>query len=120
MLDSIESVRPAPSCPMAKAGSKKTTASAASDIVAGQGDRLKRLRETLGYMTATAFADFLEIGITRYHPFEKGVPLSRDVAFLIVRKVPGVSLDWLYFGKPDGLPLELARRLGVFGNRTTD
>lgn len=116
MLDSIESVRPARSCPMAKAGSKKTKATEAGDIVAGQGDRLKRLRETLGYMTATAFADFLEIGITRYHPFEKGVPLSRDVAFRIVRRVPGMSLDWLYFGKPEGLPLELARRLGVFGN----
>ena len=41
---------------------------------------------------------------------------------LIVRKIPGVTLDWLYFEKPDGLPLDVARRLGVLespGKRKT-
>lgn len=88
--------------------------------VAGQGERLKLLRETLGYRTAMSFAAFLDIGYTRYHPFEKGQTLSRDVAFRLVERVPGLTLDWLYFGKPDGLPIELARHLGVFGKRSTD
>ena len=87
---------------------------------AGQSDRLKLLRQTLGYSTAMAFATFLEVGYTTYHPFEKGQPLSRDVAFRLVRKIPGVTLDWLYFGRPEGLPLEFARKLGVFGNSSTD
>ncbi len=120
MLNGIESAGPALLCPMAKTGSKGASKSHTGDMVAGQGGRLRLLRETLGYQTATAFAEFLEIGITRYHPFEKGVPLSRDVAFRLVQKIPGMSLDWLYFGKPDGLPLELALRLGVFGKRKTD
>lgn len=120
MLNSFESAGPAISCLMARPSSKEVTKLKASDIVAGQGDRLKLLRETLGYSTATAFAEFLGLGITRYHPFEKSVPLSRDVAFRVVQKIPGMTLDWLYFGKPEGLPLELARRLGVFGKRKTD
>jgi len=33
------------------------------------------------------------------------------VAFLVVEKVPGVTLDWLYFGKLDAVPFEMARRL---------
>lgn len=86
----------------------------------GQSERLKRLRRALRYDTANAFAAFLEIPYTTYHPFEKGQPLSRDAAFRLVRKIPGLTLDWLYFGKPDGLPLEFARMLGVFGNGNTD
>lgn len=93
---------------------------AADESAVGQSDRLKLLRRTLGYETAMAFAAFLELGYTRYHPFEKGQPLSREVAFRLVRKIPGLTLDWLYFGKPDGLPLEFARKLGVFGKFTTD
>jgi hypothetical protein len=42
-----------------------------------------------------------------------GSALSRDLAFKLVKKVPGLTLDWLYFGKPDGLPLGLAKRLKV-------
>jgi hypothetical protein len=41
--------------------------------------------------------------------------MPRDMIFLLCEKVPGLTSDWLYFGKPDGLPVELARRLGEFG-----
>lgn len=68
----------------------------------------------LGYNTSTGFANFLDVGMARYNAFENGSPLSRDVAFRLVRRIPGLTLDWLYFDKPDGLPIELARRLGVF------
>jgi hypothetical protein len=119
MLDSFESRLASRSGVMAR---RKTIS--ASEVLKGeignQSGRLKLLRKTLGYETAMSFAAFLEIPYTTYHPFEKGQPLSRDAAFRLVRKVPGMSLDWLYFGKPEGLPLELARRLGVFGNVKTD
>ncbi|MBR0855452.1 hypothetical protein [Bradyrhizobium liaoningense] len=118
MLDSFESLARSPFGAMAK---KKTVAPVEQlDGLAKQSERLKQLRKTLGYSTASAFSNFLELGYTTYHPFEKGQPLSREAAFRIVRKIPGITLDWLYFGKPDGLPLELARRLGVFGKTTTD
>lgn len=101
---------------------RRDAAKPLKEVLPGQAERLKRLRAALGFETNTAFAAFLDIGVQRYNPFENGAPLSREVAFRIVRKVPGMSLDWLYFGKADGLPLELVRRLGLLdppGKRTT-
>ncbi len=77
--------------------------------------RLRELREALGYTTARAFAAYLEMSSQRWGNFETGSPLSREVAFLLVQKVPGLTLDWLYFGKADGLPVALAKRLGAIG-----
>ncbi|MCD0415715.1 hypothetical protein LOC51_00675 [Rubrivivax sp. JA1024] len=119
MLDSAESLASAisPAMTRKKIAPEEDELSAGQ---AGQADRLKLLRRTLGYETAISFAAFLGLGYTTYHPFEKGQPLSREAAFRLVRKIPGLTLDWLYFGKPDGLPLEFARKLGVFGNRNTE
>lgn len=120
MLDSNETVWPACSRPMAKKTRPATKPERAEEIP-GQSDRLKRLRKAFGFETSTAFAAHLEIGLQRWNAFENGAPLSREVVFLLVRRF-GVSSDWLYFGKIDALPLELARRLGELvppGKRTT-
>ena len=88
----------------------------------GQAERLVRLREAVGYPTATAFAKFLGIGQQRWANYENGFPLSREIIFRLVQSIPGLTSDWLYFGKPDGLPVDLARRLGELGppgKRTT-
>ncbi len=122
MLDSIESSGAAPFRPMVKKPQKPNPKGDLVEEVPGQADRLRRLRAAIGYETATGFAVFLDIGIQRYNNFENGTPLSREIAFRLVQKVPGLTLDWLYFGKADGLPIELARRLGVFdgpGKRNT-
>jgi hypothetical protein len=36
------------------------------------------------------------------------------VAFLLLRRVSGLSLDWLYLGRTDGLSMRLGRKLGEF------
>jgi hypothetical protein len=79
---------------------------ASSDGVA---DRIRRIQEALGYESATA----LVVSTSRLGNVTGGSALSRDLAFKLVKKVPGLTLDWLYFGKPDGLPLGLAKRLKV-------
>ncbi len=120
MIVSAESVRAAPSAAMAKRTSKQPRVKAAPD--AGQAERLVRLRNAMGYPTASAFAAFLKISQQRWANFENGFPLSREIIFLLVQSVPGLTSDWLYFGKPDGLSLDLARRLGELGppgNRKT-
>lgn len=76
------------------------------------GKRLRHLRQMRGYRHGNTFAAFLGIPSTRWNNLENGYPLSKEVAFLLVRKVPGLSLDWLYFGKTDGLSIRLARQLG--------
>jgi hypothetical protein len=88
----------------------------------GQAERLVRLRESMGYPTATAFAVFLDIGQQRWANYENGYPLSREIVFRLVQSIPGLTSDWLYFGATGGLPVDLARRLGELGppgKRTT-
>jgi hypothetical protein len=81
--------------------------------IPGQGDRLIRLRVAYDFGTTTAFAVFLGIPVTTLSTFENGGALSRQAAFKIVQRLPGVTLDWLYFGKAEGLPLDVLRRLGL-------
>lgn len=117
MLGSPESFVSASFRPMAKKGRPATKPERIEEIP-GQAERLKRLRTAYGFETSTAFAAFLNIGFQRWNAFENGAPLSREVAFLLVRRFSGLSLDWLYFGRTEALPLELARRLGELdGNR---
>ena len=89
-------------------------------------DRVVRLREALDYKGRggqLAFALKLDIFNSSLNMIEKGTPMSKDIAFRLVKLVPGLTLDWLYFGKPDGLTLEIQRLLGIMpsgpGKRTT-
>jgi transcriptional regulator with XRE-family HTH domain len=86
-----------------------------SEAIPGQSERLIRLRKALHYDTASGFAAYLGILQQRYSAFENGSPLSRDVVFRLIQKVPGLTSDWLYFGRPEGLSVDLARRLGEIG-----
>ncbi len=113
MFVSAESARRATSGPMAKKKSKTPKPKPLADE--GQAERLVRLREALGYPTATAFAKFLDVGQQRWANFENGYPLSREIVFRLVQSVPGLTSDWLYFGSPGGLPVDLARLLGELG-----
>jgi hypothetical protein len=73
--------------------------------------RLRHLRAVLGERSAKAFAARLGIEYKRWNNFENGSPLSRDAAFILVKAVPGLTLDWLYFGERAGLSYDLAVRL---------
>jgi hypothetical protein len=104
VIDSVQDILLARSAPIM-----------AQKILDPVASRLIRLRESLGYETSAAFASFLGTSAQRWNNLENGLPLSKDMAFTLVRKIPGLTLDWLYFEKADGLPLELARRLGALG-----
>ena len=99
---------------MGKKG-RPTTKPQRIEEIAGQADRLKALRAAYSYPTTAAFARFLDLPVTTYNSFENGAALSRPAAFRICQRIPGMTLDYLYFGKPDGLPLDVARRLGLLG-----
>lgn len=76
-------------------------------------ERLVALRRAFGYETAASFAAFLDVSKQRYGNCETGGALGLDLAHMIVRKLPGVSLDYLYYGRAEGLSVELGRRLGL-------
>ena len=63
-----------------------------------------------------AFANFLGVDRGRWNNVECGAPLSKEMALRIVRKFPGVTLDWLFLGRPEGLTMEMARALSEKGN----
>jgi hypothetical protein len=56
----------------------------------------------------------LRLGITFHHWYNvlRGSPLSIALAQRIVLKFPGVSLDWLYLGRPEGRSCQIAEKLG--------
>jgi DNA-binding XRE family transcriptional regulator len=121
MFDGLESFCHAPSAAMAKRKTAPVAPRKTGDDLQ-RAERLKRLRETMGYETQSAFAAFLGISVQRWSNFENGMPISQEIVFLLVRSIPGLSSDWLYFGNPDGLSVSLARRLGEVGppgKRTT-
>jgi hypothetical protein len=73
--------------------------------------RLKQLQEAEG-KNGPQYAAFLGIEYSRWHNLLRGSSLSATMANLIRRKT-GASLDWLYHGDINGMPVALARRLGV-------
>jgi hypothetical protein len=54
------------------------------------------------------------LGITFHHWYNvlRGSPLSIALAQRVVLNFPGVSLDWLYLGRPEGLSCEIVETLG--------
>ena len=89
------------------------------DVVVGKflGDdskRARRLREAMGFNGRggqLAFANVLGVERGRWNNVECGAPLGKEMALRIVRKFPGVTLDWLFLGRTEGLTAEMARAL---------
>jgi hypothetical protein len=78
---------------------------------------MRKLRRALGYYHASTFASFLGIDANRWTNVENGFPLSKELAFLLVRKIPGLTLEWIYFGRIEtSLSIGLARKLAAVDN----
>jgi hypothetical protein len=89
-----------------------------SDVAVGH--RLTVLREAqMPGGTQTAFALKLGIELKRWNNFERGSPLPRDAAEIIVKKCPGISYEWLWHGKLDAVPMRLQAELEAAGKRIT-
>jgi DNA-binding XRE family transcriptional regulator len=74
--------------------------------------RLRELRRAEGILTAAAFAQLLGATTARYGNIESGAyKLSIRVAHAVVDAVPGMTLDWLYYGREGGLEPPLRDRL---------
>jgi len=74
--------------------------------------RLRGLREKLGYETKRAFATKLGITENRWDNVENGHPLSRQLADIVLSKIKGLTRSYLFDGDPAGLSIDMARRLG--------
>jgi hypothetical protein len=74
-------------------------------------ERIHAIMDVLGFQYANVFAMELGVSQSRLGNILAGKPLSKEVALKIVRKCPGMTLDWLFLGDPRYLPYELAIRL---------
>jgi hypothetical protein len=79
--------------------------------------RLKALRVYSGCGDSqTRFAIRYGFTVKQWNNFERGSPLSKEAAIQLVRKFPGLTLDWLHLGKVEGLPGTLRSELEEAGN----
>jgi hypothetical protein len=96
----------------ANSGSMRNPKPDSNEAVA---ERLRLLRQVVSGENQTAFAARLGIEVKRWNNFERATPLSKEVAFLIVKKFPNVTLDWLWLGIDGGLPSRFQRELAEAG-----
>lgn len=60
--------------------------------------RLRLLREIISGENQQEFAERLGIDMKRWNNYERGYPVPREVAFLLMEKFPGISIEWVWFG----------------------
>jgi hypothetical protein len=65
--------------------------------------RLKIMREILSGDNQTDFAARLGIDFKRWSNYERGYPVPREVAFLLHKQFPGMSIEWIWFGTEQSL-----------------
>lgn len=85
--------------------------------------RMKAVRYLIAGDNQTIFAKKIGLEVKRWNNFERGSPLSKEIALLLVQKIPGLTTDWLFLGREDGLPRarqqELQDALRAVGKPTT-
>lgn len=74
-------------------------------------ERLQLLREIISGDSQRDFAQKIGIDLKRWNNFERGFPVPRDVAIMIVDNIPGVSVDWIWFGWPNNLSQEMQTKI---------
>jgi hypothetical protein len=73
--------------------------------------RLRLLRRAEGGDNSSTWARRMGMTLPQLSNYENGVPLSRNAAITMARKVPGLTTDWLFLGREEGLSVDLRRRL---------
>jgi hypothetical protein len=63
------------------------------------------------WATSKQIAEAIGIGYKNYNSVEKSGALSTQIALALVQHVPGLTLDWLWRGREEGLSVDLARKL---------
>jgi transcriptional regulator with XRE-family HTH domain len=73
--------------------------------------RLRILRKAEGGDSSSAWAKRMGMTLPQYSNYENGVPLSKPAAVRLATRVPGLTTDWLFMGRMEGLSVDLRRRL---------
>lgn len=74
------------------------------------GQRLRATRRALGYATIRSLANDLDEPEDNLSNWERGVSLVPTQVIHKLKRLKGVTADWIYLGDPAGLPHDLALR----------
>ncbi|MCU1293062.1 MAG: family transcriptional regulator [Bryobacterales bacterium] len=99
-------------------GNLSAMASGRADSNEAIAERLRLLRTVVSGESQTAFSAWIDIEPKRWNNFERGMPLSKEVALLLVRKIPDITLDWLFLGNENGLSVRRQREFAEAGKAT--
>jgi hypothetical protein len=75
-------------------------------------ERLRRVMAAYQIKTVRQFATTLNVEEDRLGVPMRGGSLSNQIAFRVCQTFPGVTLDWLYFGRADLLSPSMQKSLG--------
>lgn len=67
------------------------------DVKAYQ-SRLRLLREIVSGGNQQEFAEKIGIPFKRWNNYERGYPVPRETAFILMEAFPGISVEWIWFG----------------------
>lgn len=73
--------------------------------------RLRVLRKAEGDPRPIIWARRVGWSISQLSNYESGVPLSKNAAIGLATLIPGLTTDWLFLGREQGLSVDLLRRL---------
>lgn len=73
--------------------------------------RLRLLRRAEGGDNSSTWAKRMGMTLPQLSNYENGVPLSKTAAITMAKRVPGLTTDWLFMGREEGLSVDLRRRL---------
>lgn len=73
--------------------------------------RLRVLRKAEGDPRPIVWSKRVGWSISQLSNYESGVPLSKKAAIGLATLIPGLTTDWLFLGREQGLSVDLLRRL---------
>lgn len=73
-------------------------------------ERLRLLREIYAGDNQQEFAERIGIPFKRWNNYERGYPVPRETAFILMEEL-GVSVEWLWYGMTGNLTKSFALKL---------
>jgi DNA-binding XRE family transcriptional regulator len=74
-------------------------------------ERIKLMRKACGNLSQTEFTLLIGIAYKTWSHYEQGYAMPKEAAFVIHERLPGMSIEWLWFGKEGNLSPEWRVRL---------
>ena len=72
----------------------------------GDSETAAALRKAEGENSSSAWARRMGMKLAQYSNYENGYPLPRDGAITLATRVPGLTTDWLFMGREEGLSVD--------------